>query len=177
MAPERVLERSPSMVAMFARAGAAMVPGASALPFVAGGGGEIPSLTLALDDVSVDRSRLAAYDRVCGFGVGEVLPATYPHMLAFPLHLALMTDGSFPFPAIGLVHIANMIRQHTALPYRHAKLSAAATASGHGFAFASARPSAAQSIVRTNHHRHAAINAIAATRTMRRVRMVIARRA
>jgi acyl dehydratase len=31
-------------------------------------------------------------------------------MLAFPLHLALMTDGSFPFPAIGLVHVANRIR-------------------------------------------------------------------
>ena len=42
----------------------------------------------------------------------DTLPATYPHMLAFPLHLALMTDGSFPFGAIGLVHIANTITQH-----------------------------------------------------------------
>jgi acyl dehydratase len=33
-------------------------------------------------------------------------------MLAFPLHLALMTDPSFPFPAIGLVHISNQITQH-----------------------------------------------------------------
>ncbi len=33
-------------------------------------------------------------------------------MLAFPLHLALMTDGRFPYPAIGLVHIANEIVQH-----------------------------------------------------------------
>jgi len=33
-------------------------------------------------------------------------------MLAFPLHLALMTDGRFPFPAIGLVHISNRIVQH-----------------------------------------------------------------
>ena len=33
-------------------------------------------------------------------------------MLAFPLHLALMTDGRFPFGAIGLVHIANEITQH-----------------------------------------------------------------
>jgi acyl dehydratase len=48
---------------------------------------------------------------VCGFPVGDALPAAYPHMLAFPLHLSLMTDGSFPFPAIGLVHIANKIRQ------------------------------------------------------------------
>jgi len=41
-----------------------------------------------------------------------VIPATYPHMLAFPLQLSLMTDRSFPFPAIGLVHIVNRITQH-----------------------------------------------------------------
>ena len=33
-------------------------------------------------------------------------------MLAFPLQLALMTDRSFPFRAIGLVHIYNRITQH-----------------------------------------------------------------
>jgi acyl dehydratase len=49
---------------------------------------------------------------VCGFTLRESLPPTYPHMLAFPLHLAMMTDGRFPFPAIGLVHIANRLVQH-----------------------------------------------------------------
>jgi acyl dehydratase len=110
--PTRELDSSPSMLGLFSRAGLAMVPGASRLPFVAGGGETIPSLTLALTDVQVDRDRLAAYDRVCGFALGDTLPATYPHMLAFPLHLALMTDSSFPFGAIGLVHIANSITQH-----------------------------------------------------------------
>jgi acyl dehydratase len=110
--PTRELSHSPSMLAMFGRAGLAMVPGASRLPFVAGGGAKaIPALTLALNDVTVDGDRLAAYDRVCGFSLRDTLPATYPHMLAFPLHLALMTDGSFPFGAIGLVHIANTITQ------------------------------------------------------------------
>jgi acyl dehydratase len=33
-------------------------------------------------------------------------------MLAFPLQLSLMTDSSFPFAALGLVHIANRIVQH-----------------------------------------------------------------
>jgi hypothetical protein len=33
-------------------------------------------------------------------------------MLAFPLHLALMTSGRFPFGAIGLVHISNQIVQY-----------------------------------------------------------------
>jgi acyl dehydratase len=98
------------MLPLFARAGAAMIPGASRLPFIGGGGGSIPDLELSLGPVAVDRYRLIAYDRVCGFSVGDALPPTYPHMLAFPLHLALMTDSSFPFPAIGLVHVANRIR-------------------------------------------------------------------
>jgi hypothetical protein len=112
----RELSNSPSMLPLFARAGAAMVPGASHLPFVGGGGGrDVPDLTLRLTDVIVDGGRLAAYDRVCGFRLRDVVPATFPHILAFPLQLSLMTDPSFPFPAIGLVHIYNRITQHRAI--------------------------------------------------------------
>ena len=109
---ERALQSSPNMLGMFARAGVGAVPGASLLPFVGGRGDGLPELTLTLDDVVIDRERLAAYDRVCGFDLSDVLPATYPHMLAFPLQLSLMTDASFPFGAIGLVHITNRIVQH-----------------------------------------------------------------
>ena len=76
---------------------------------------EAPVLALVRNDVTVDRARLAAYDRVCGFTLRDTLPATYPHVLAFPLHLALLTDGSFPLAAIGLVHIYNRITQHRLL--------------------------------------------------------------
>jgi acyl dehydratase len=100
------------MLPLFLRAGAALVPGASALPFVAGGGKEIPELELVLTDVGVDGDRLAAYDRVCGFSLRDEVPSTYLHVLAFPLQLALMTDAKFPFPAVGLVHIENRITQH-----------------------------------------------------------------
>jgi acyl dehydratase len=106
------LHGSPGMLPMFAKAGAAMIPGASRLPFVGGGGGDLPDLTYLMSEVTVDRDRLAAYARVCGFSLRNALPATYPHMLAFPLHLKLMTDPSFPFAAIGLVHIYNQITQH-----------------------------------------------------------------
>ena len=109
---ERELRGSPAMLPLFARAGVALVPGAARLPFVSGGGGEVPDETLVRGGVDVDRRRLAAYDRVCGFGLGDALPPTYPHMLAFPMHLALMTSGRFPLPAIGLVHIANRITVH-----------------------------------------------------------------
>lgn len=110
--PDRELGGAPSMAALFARAGMAMVPGAARLPWVAGGGGEVPSGALTRSQVRVDRARLADYDRVCGLPVSDTLPATYPHMLAFPLQLALITSGAFPVPAIGLVHIANRIVAH-----------------------------------------------------------------
>jgi MaoC like domain len=110
--PTRELNSAPSMLPLFARAGAAMIPGASRLPFVGGGGREIPDLTLQLNDVAIDSERLAAYSRVCGFALRDTLPATYPHILAFPLQLSLLTDPSFPFPAIGLVHIYNRIALH-----------------------------------------------------------------
>lgn len=71
----------------------------------------LPEVELRLSDVTVERDRLAAYDRVCGFRIGDRLPATYPHILAFPVALQLMTDPAFPFPVLGLVHIRNQIRQ------------------------------------------------------------------
>ena len=105
------LESPPSALGLYARAGLGAIPGTGRLPFLAGGGGEIPDTQLELGDVEVDRGRLAEYARVCGFALRDTLPATYPHVLAFPLHLKLLTDPSFPFAAVGLVHIANRIEQ------------------------------------------------------------------
>ncbi|HEX7292645.1 MAG TPA: MaoC/PaaZ C-terminal domain-containing protein [Conexibacter sp.] len=93
----------------YARAALPLVPGASLLPFVAGRGKEMPALERSLSGVTVDPAHLADYARVCGFTLRDTLPATYLHMPAFPLHMALMTDGRFPFPAVGLVHLSNRI--------------------------------------------------------------------
>jgi hypothetical protein len=118
---ERELRSPPSMAMLLARAGLAAIPGLGRLPGLGGlvsrsaqGAGAEPAseLALTLAEVAIDRNRLAAYDRVCGFRLSDTLPPTYPHMLAFPLQLALMTDPSFPLPAIGLVHIHNRIVQH-----------------------------------------------------------------
>jgi MaoC like domain len=70
---------------------------------------ELPERELTRE-VSVGRRHLAAYDRVCGFRLSDELPATYPHVLAFPLAIELLT-GRFPFSPLGLVHIANRIEQ------------------------------------------------------------------
>jgi hypothetical protein len=74
-------------------------------------GTQLPDTTLVLRDVATDRGRLAAYDKVCGYRLADTLPATYPHVLAFPLAMALMSAGDFPFPVVGLVHVANRVEQ------------------------------------------------------------------
>ena len=108
----RTLDSSPSILPLYARAALPMIPGVSLLPFVPGGGGEIPDgLDLELAGVKAEASDVAAYAKVCGFALRDTLPPTYPHMLAFPLHLAVMSDGSFPFGAVGLVHVENSIAQ------------------------------------------------------------------
>ncbi len=108
----RTLTSSPSILPLYARAAAPMVPGASLLPFVPGGGGEIPDLDLQLGGIRPDPAAVAAYTRVCGFPLHDHLPPTYPHVLAFPLQMAVMADGGFPFGAVGLVHVENRIEQH-----------------------------------------------------------------
>lgn len=108
----KTLESSPSILPLYARAALPMIPGASLLPFVPGGGGEIPDgLDLELAGVKAEAADVAAYAKVCGFALRDTLPPTYPHMLAFPLHMAVMSDGSFPFGAVGLVHVENSITQ------------------------------------------------------------------
>jgi acyl dehydratase len=108
----RTLTSAPSILPLYARAAAPMIPGASLLPFIPGGGGEIPDLDLTLAGARAEPDAVAAYAKVCGFSLRDHLPPTYPHVLAFPLHMAVMADGSFPFGAVGLVHIENRIVQH-----------------------------------------------------------------
>jgi len=107
----RTLANPPSVLPLYARAAAPLIPGASLLPFVPGRGGDVPEIELELAGLTPDPEKVAAYSRVCGFALRDSLPPTYPHVLAFPLHLAGMGDGGFPFGAVGLVHVENRIVQ------------------------------------------------------------------
>lgn len=94
-----VLDAAPNLGALYAKAA---LTGR-------GRGGDLPDTHLARHGVTVDRAHLAAYARVCRMPLSDVLPATYPHMLAFPLQMALMTDRAFPLATVGLVHVRNRI--------------------------------------------------------------------
>ena len=81
----------------------------AALP---GRGSGLPEETV-WREVTPDANHLAAYARVCGFSLSDQLPPTFPHVLAFPLHMDLLAKA--PFSAVGVVHIANRIVQHRPL--------------------------------------------------------------
>lgn len=71
-----------------------------------------PAVELGVAGIAIDRGRLADYDRVCGFRLTDRLPATFPHVLGFPLALRLMTAPDFPIPLAGVVHVGNRITVH-----------------------------------------------------------------
>jgi acyl dehydratase len=101
------LESAPSLAGLYARAVGSLLPG---------GGDELPQRELVLRGAELEADHVAAYARVCGFGIRDTAPGTFPHVLAFPLHLRLMSERSFPFSVLGLIHIANRIEILAPLP-------------------------------------------------------------
>jgi acyl dehydratase len=101
----RTLHESPSLARLFVKAAVT----------VGGRGGELPALTVRREGVAVDRANLLAYQHLCGFAGGDVLPHTYPHVLGFPLQMELMADETFPLALPGLVHLENTITVHRRL--------------------------------------------------------------
>lgn len=110
-----VLDSPPGLLGLYAKAALGALPLRRRLAIWPVNAADMRNLSLRLEGVVVEPTRLAAYREVCGFR-GDSVPATYPHVLAFPLHLAVLTDPSFPFPAIGTVHIGNTIEHHRPLP-------------------------------------------------------------
>lgn len=111
MAETRVIEGGGGATTML-KAALPVLPGINLLPGIKKAGGGLPDLTLRRENVPVERDEVDRYASVCGFPRKDVAPVPYLHMLAFPLHMALMTDPKFPFPAIGTVHLENAITQH-----------------------------------------------------------------
>lgn len=113
----RTLDDMPSLAPLYARAGLGAVPGAGLigrLPLIPGGprGSDLPAEGLGTAAVATDPDALAAYCRACELTLRNEMPATWPHVLSFPLQMALMSSGSFPFPLLGLVHLDDEITQH-----------------------------------------------------------------
>ncbi|MCL8250784.1 hypothetical protein AERO_05245 [Aeromicrobium fastidiosum] len=108
----RVFTSAPSTLPLMLKAALPAVPVLGGLPGVRHAKGSVPDVVLERHGVVTDPRHLDAYNEVCGFPRSDTLPATYPHMAAFALHMTLMTDTSFPFAPMGLVHLRNTITQH-----------------------------------------------------------------
>lgn len=104
------LSGTPGIVGGYLKAFGSALPLAGRLPGLPGGGGEkVPDLELRVTGLVTDRAHLAAYAELCGFALRDTLPAPYLNVRAFGVHIALMTDGGFPFGPVGLVHLRNVI--------------------------------------------------------------------
>ncbi|TDU84471.1 MaoC dehydratase-like protein [Kribbella voronezhensis] len=113
--PTRRYDDSPGFGSLYARTVKATLRKAEYEP-------DTDGLVLELPRTLVDQDHLTAYREVTGFSAGPALPVTYPHVLAFPLHLDLMSDPSFPYKPMGIVHLSNTITQLKPIPM-HAELS------------------------------------------------------
>ncbi len=75
----------------------------------------VPRIEATLDRFVIDRRHLARFRKVCGENDSPELPITYPHVMATPLHLAMIACEAFPVSLFGVVHTRNRIVQHRPL--------------------------------------------------------------
>ncbi|CAG4891258.1 MaoC family dehydratase [Paraburkholderia saeva] len=102
-----VIQRLPRPATLYGRALSGV--------FKRGRATHLPPLRLVRPAVPLEQAAIDHYARVCGFIPEQGLPFTFPHLLAFPLHLLMLTDPAFPWSALGLVHLANSVHQRQPL--------------------------------------------------------------
>lgn len=102
----RRLARMPALGPLFARA---LLPGLDRGP------ARVPGWSAQVTAVSQDADRLADYQRVCDFGIRDVVPPTWLHVLTFPLHVALLSSSDSTIRLAGVVHVSNRMRLHRAV--------------------------------------------------------------
>jgi acyl dehydratase len=99
MTREITLEGAPDLRRIYAAA--ALRRGSS--------GGTLPDVRVSRAGVRLDLDGLVAYSHLCRFPVDGTVPVTYPHLVAFPLQMAVMSGDRFPLPLMGAVHVENRI--------------------------------------------------------------------
>jgi acyl dehydratase len=71
----------------------------------------VPYFEAVLDRFAINRRHLRLYRKICGDRDDAQLPITYPHVLAAPIHLAMIASDAFPVSLLGVVHTRNRIMQ------------------------------------------------------------------
>ncbi|WP_062306456.1 MaoC/PaaZ C-terminal domain-containing protein [Demequina subtropica] len=107
-AVERPVERLDGLPAMGASFARALVPSRK-------GEARVPSHAVRVEGVRQDLDRLAEYSRVCGYTLRNAVPATWIHVLTFPLHVSLLGDRRSSVRLVGAVHASNSMTMHRAV--------------------------------------------------------------
>jgi acyl dehydratase len=68
-----------------------------------------PEFHAHVERVVLSAANMRRYARNCGFAPTDGVPATYPHILAMPLHLKIFAAEAFPLRPMGLIHVSNRI--------------------------------------------------------------------
>lgn len=66
-------------------------------------------ISVSVRGVRIDAALAERYAAMCGFGPGQGLPVTFPHVLATPLHLKIFALSAFELRPMGLIHLSNSI--------------------------------------------------------------------
>lgn len=84
-------------------------------PTLVAAGRSVPRIEARLAAYVADADQLRTYRELCGYPDRGTLPLPFPHVLATPLHLEILTHPRFPISVLGLVHLRNAITQHRRL--------------------------------------------------------------
>lgn len=116
---KRIIKKPAGTAHIFAKAIAKSVMGKKTKSTV------MPDVRFIQNDISIDATNVSKYRDICGFSKdSNEVPLSYPYLIIFPIQSLLLIDPSFPFPAMGIVHLANNIQQ-----FKKISLNAVITAS------------------------------------------------
>lgn len=76
------------------------------------GPARVPDHAVRVSGVHQSVERLADYDAVCGFTVRDEVSPTWLHVLAFPLHVQLLSGAESSVRLAGVVHVSNTMTLH-----------------------------------------------------------------
>jgi acyl dehydratase len=79
-------------------------------------GTSIPRIEGEAGGVVAGAGHLRRFREACGFAPDGQLPVAYPHVLAMPLHIAMLTRPEFVVRLMGLIHVANEIEWLRPMP-------------------------------------------------------------
>ncbi len=75
-------------------------------------GESLPDISAAWDQVALDPALLKRYHEACELPEDGYMPILYPHVIASPVYMSILTHKNFPFPLIGALHLRNHIIEH-----------------------------------------------------------------